>query len=309
MPANPTQGTKLTPSAQGPLASIQGILGAKVLYDVLTTRKVRMVDDFDARNFLEEPPSVPELPVGCEFDAALSLPPMESLDMTLKLPSGDPLLHFELPAYETVTDKQADVANITMNVVVQNENGKLALDELPETVKGLADTAAREAQYNSAQPYGRQAVQEADRHHRFQVNDKVAQAMRVQRGNQDRSRVSKEFHEWRYCIITSKDWTQITDRTDTYGVVYIGPDPVVNAEGHDSPPYYKWLQYDDLRTLFKILRRYKRYYTRCGGKRLWEAQGHASKREAIYDLCVNDQDFQYAVSDLAGTADFDFTSP
>ena len=308
MASEQTSGTKLTPAARAPMGFIVEAVASKVLYDVLTLRKHRCVKDHDLREIIDTKQHLPELPPGAYFDATLSPPPKESLDMTLRLPGGDPLYHFELPAYEHTTKAQADIANDLMNQVAKDDNGKPALDALPDTVKNLTDTAQGETQYNDAEDYGRAELTKADKHHRFHVNDGVAQAMRKVRGAQDDSRVSQEYHEWSYCCLYSTNYG-LVETFQTFKMMYANADgmPGRNKKGYkaqNAPPWHIWIKYDELREVSKIIRRHRRRLRSCGGKALWEERGFDNFDQAIANDVEQDVDYQAAWSVLTATDDF-----
>jgi hypothetical protein len=214
-----------------------------------------------------------------------------------------------------LTDDQKQAAVDDLNALARDDTGKTLLKDLPDEEKQQHDTPAKDSAYNNATSVGKKAVQKLLKYPTDAPTDNVKKAVAVATGKQDRSRVSKEYHEWKYCCIDSNNASILQDGAGmTNALLYTGSGALSTADGVTPPgagimpPYHKWIEYEDFREIMKIVRRYRRMRGRCGGKALWQEQGFATKIAAIQDDVDGDADYlSHRSALLAFTADWSDT--
>lgn len=224
--------------------------------------------------------------------------------------TGDPLAVLGTLDAGTIVDPGQQAAfNDTVNQLVNDDVGKVALDDLPEAAKVAVDTEAKEAEYAAAQPANKLAADKVQNETQSFATDETKKAAKKSAGKHDAARVSKEYHEWKYCCVDSDNWAIMKTLTGGVSIQYIGSDGVTQKTGitpvSPAPPYYQWVKLDSLRELFKILRRYRRLRGSCGGKALWAEQGYATKIAALQGDLENDSPgWTDAITELHALADF-----
>ena len=207
-----------------------------------------------------------------------------------------------------LTPAQAQAAVDDANAVAAEPDGPSVLSSLPDTVLDAADDPSRNVAYDAANAPNRAAIHEYLNRPATAPTRYVRRAVIIANGRQDRSRVSKEYHEWRYCVVTSGDYERIATFAAGKGIAYVGADKLILESTAWAPPYHRWIQFDDFRELIKIYRRFKRARNSCGGKNLWSDQGFADKEAAIKSDCENDTEFQSLVSGLAAESEWSLTT-
>lgn len=199
---------------------------------------------------------------------------------------------------ETTGEEKAKIAvtnNITLSPTIQqatydnleamkaDTNGNAALKKLPTAAKEGNKSTADKGDYEGADGYSQKAYEKAVKGEPMPVADDAKKAVNQATTKSDGSRISKEYHEWDYCINKSGDWDVIDSYTTaSISLTYTG------ESGATKPTWGDWVDLPDLRELFKIYRRYKRLRGACNGKALWEAQGYTSKINAISNDILND---------------------
>lgn len=162
--------------------------------------------------------------------------------------------------------------------------GELAVEALAEVAKESLELATDLATYQGTEPYQQKAMRDLVKGTPVTVSEDLKKEINRQISPQDSSRVSKEYHEYKYCLHTSWYWADgvLSFADPLVSITYIGP----GAGG--IPTFGEWVDLPDLRELFKIYRRYNRAASACGGKALWEFQGHPSKKVAVNSYVYNE---------------------
>lgn len=186
--------------------------------------------------------------------------------------------------------------------IEQQDGGRTVLAEMREAVEANPAAEANDTLVTGANDYQQRAATRAARNG---VRPNVTtQRQRDVIGNAqvDGSRTSMEYHEYKHNVRISAVGKPISnaqiafDQLGFYSIEYIGTDPVDTY----YPPYFAWVQYEEYRKMINIIKKYRRLRGKCGGKDLWEQQGHASKTAAIADDVENDSEYQtlHGVLDL-----------
>lgn len=212
----------------------------------------------------------------------------EEFDFVAKLNStgGDNHSNYAVGSQPSETPNDINITNNVMNFLSRDANGKTALNDLPEAVKHATDPQHLQQAYDAGQQYNRDALAQRDPILSTQLTPETVRDLRRIRRKHDGSRISKEVHEWRYCIRSSGDRPYVEHYAENFRLVYT---PVFTGDP-DYPKYGEWCDTDSLREMFVWYRRIKRSYSTCGSKRLWEQQGFASKREAIQEAYLANQE-------------------
>lgn len=242
-------------------------------------------------------------------------PPGQNIKKTAVLKdqaTGDPLLVLGTLDAGTIVDPGQQAAfNDTVNQLVNDDVGKVALDDLPEATKVAVDTEAKEAEYAAAEPANKLAADKVQNETQSFATDETKKAAKKSAGKHDAARVSREHHEWKYCCIDSNNYSLLLG-VDSFGPLslkYTGPQAMstktgVDPAASDAPPYFIWIKWPEFRDVMKVVRRFRRLRGGCGGKALWTEQGFATKLAAIQDDIKGDADYIAAHAILIADTDW-----
>lgn len=234
--------------------------------------------------------------------------------ISLVEPPGTELFNMTFePVFESLPEpvkKQAeDAVTITINNLNNVSGGKAVVQGLPDAAKSIADPAQNETIYNASNETEQKIIADLSTKNDLPMTAAMKKAVKKIGKRQDHSRVSKEYHEWKYCCVDSNNFSLLAGLNDG-PITYTGPDALPTAAGVDPsssavPPYYKWIEHEELREVMKIVRRYRRLRSQCGGKALWTEQGFASKLAAIqFDLNGDTVNYEPLYTILVATSDF-----
>lgn len=306
-----TPNTGMKRNVEGKVGSTMAGIGNSLLMQLLSHDRMsaREASTLLAESELLQGIDLSNIPVGSSLSVSYDTEqPEAKADIVVKDDTSQEIARFSIVNNTYVTNEGATATNNTLNSLNESDVGRVLLEEMPEKARSAVDTVQGEADYSSAPRYAQNAIAKTDKGTPFEASDAVKADMRSQRGSQDRSRVSKEHHEWKYNVISSTTY-HYASNCGAYQFNYLGADALENEDHlipreYECPPYYQWLKHDALREIIKIYRRYRRYRMRCGGKALYTEQGFAFRDEAIQDDCANDAEFQAQYAILVATADF-----
>lgn len=202
-----------------------------------------------------------------------------------------------------VTASQTAAMIETANHANAEPEGRSLMQATGPAARSLATEAHNDGNYSGGTDVSRETERRLH-HEPFNPNHgpAIENALRS-KGKHDRARTSMEYHEWKFNLVdTGKNWELVHNGIVTpTGIDYIGPGPVAP---NDSPPWYKWIEHENLRKIMNLVKKYRRIRSACGGKALWQEQGFATKELAITDDVNNDSNYATWASALKATADF-----
>lgn len=255
------------------------------------------VGDVVAGDFTPKPVASPIGPV----DATATVSVQERTDLSytdylqqisMKQANGDPIADFgltpNLNGNAIITGDHnvyVEQAIITLNNITKELNGPSLVQKLSKAAAASVPPDNVTQAITDTPNYYADDIAKAAQDGVLPKPDELKKQIQKQFGKHDGSRVSKEHHEYLYCIHKSKYWPDYVDlfAVTEFTLTYVGPG--ANAR----PTFGEWVDLPNLRTLFKIVRRFNRQASACGGKALWVEQGFASKNIAVLNYIADSE--------------------
>jgi len=292
----------------GPGASAAGLIGGAVAAAAVGPATDFVLDKaFASLDPGGNPASVPQVgDITVEQKVVVIQPPQQpQVELELKIEDnvgGTERARFGLMKKFDLLAEQYETTIKDLDRAAKTPFGRSGLSDLTDGVKASQPTAENSSKLQAATSEQRAAAKQLQQGKAgIAVDDENRKTLNLKQ-RQDAARTSLERHEWRFNIVaTGKNWLILTQLIPTQDLNYDGPEP---AAPNSGPPWYKWIEHDELRQAINLVKKYRRLRGQCGGKALWTEQGFASKDHAIRDDMENDTDYQSLRVNLIATPDF-----